>query len=71
METISIIGAGGWGTALAVMIAKNGHAVQLWTRRKELAETLDRERINHQYLPGISIPKVNRCHKPTFGGGQR
>ena len=57
MATISIIGAGGWGTALAVMIAKNGHTVQLWVRRKELAEALDRERVNHQYLPGIAIPK--------------
>jgi glycerol-3-phosphate dehydrogenase (NAD(P)+) len=57
MATISIIGAGGWGTALAVMIAKNGHSIRLWARRKELAEALDRERINHQYLPGIVIPK--------------
>jgi glycerol-3-phosphate dehydrogenase (NAD(P)+) len=56
METISIIGAGGWGTALAVMIARNGHPVQWWVRRKELAEALDRERINDQYLPGIEIP---------------
>ena len=57
MDTISIIGAGGWGTALAVVIAKNGHTVRLWVRRKELAEALDRERINHQYLPGIVIPQ--------------
>jgi glycerol-3-phosphate dehydrogenase (NAD(P)+) len=57
MATISIIGAGGWGTALAIMIAKNGHIIRLWVRRKELAEALDRERINHQYLPGITIPK--------------
>ncbi len=57
MDTISIVGGGGWGTALALMIAKNGHAVQLWVRRKELAETLDRERINHRYLPGVAIPK--------------
>jgi glycerol-3-phosphate dehydrogenase (NAD(P)+) len=57
MATISIIGAGGWGTALAIMIAKNGHIIRLWVRRKELAEALDRERINHQYLPGIPIPK--------------
>ena len=57
MDTISIIGAGGWGTALAAMIARNGHTVQLWVRRKELAEVLDRERINHRYLPGIAIPK--------------
>ncbi len=57
MATISIIGAGGWGTALAIMIAKNGHIIRLWVRRKELAEALDRERINHQYLPGVAIPK--------------
>jgi glycerol-3-phosphate dehydrogenase (NAD(P)+) len=57
MDTISIIGGGGWGTALAVMIARNGHTVRLWVRRKELAEALDRERINHQYLPGIALPK--------------
>jgi glycerol-3-phosphate dehydrogenase (NAD(P)+) len=57
MDTISIIGAGGWGTALAAMIARNGHAVRLWVRRKELAEVLDRERINHRYLPGVAIPK--------------
>jgi glycerol-3-phosphate dehydrogenase (NAD(P)+) len=57
MDTISIIGAGGWGTALAAIIARNGHTVQLWVRRKELAEVLDRERINHRYLPGIAIPK--------------
>src|SRR3984893_7657235 len=56
MDTISIIGGGGWGTALAIMIARNGHAVRLWVRRPELAETLHRERINHQYLPGIPIP---------------
>jgi len=57
MATISIIGAGGWGTALAIMIAKNGYTVHWWVRRKELAEALDRERVNHQYLPGIAIPK--------------
>lgn len=57
MDTISIVGGGGWGTALAVMIARNGHTVQLWVRRKEFAEALDRERVNHQYLPGIVIPE--------------
>jgi glycerol-3-phosphate dehydrogenase (NAD(P)+) len=57
MGTISIIGGGGWGTALAVMIAKNGHNVRWWVRRKALAEALDHERVNHQYLPGIAIPK--------------
>jgi glycerol-3-phosphate dehydrogenase (NAD(P)+) len=39
-----------------VMIARNGHIVQWWVRRKELAEALDRERFNPQYLPEIAIP---------------
>jgi glycerol-3-phosphate dehydrogenase (NAD(P)+) len=56
VDTISIIGAGGWGTALAVLIAKNGYRVRLWARRQELAEALGRERVNHQYLPGIVLP---------------
>ncbi len=54
---ISIIGAGGWGTALATLIARNGHAVNLWVHRPELSKSLDRERVNHVYLPGIQIPK--------------
>jgi len=57
VNTISIIGAGGWGTALATIIARNGHRVRLWARRAEMADSLDRERINHAYLPGIEIPK--------------
>jgi len=56
-DTISIIGGGGWGTALAVMIANKGNTVRLWVRRKELAEALDRERVNQRYLPGIALPK--------------
>ncbi len=57
MSTISIIGAGGWGTALATLIARNGHSVRLWARRAELADNLDRDRINPLYLPGIQIPR--------------
>jgi glycerol-3-phosphate dehydrogenase (NAD(P)+) len=54
-DTISIIGAGGWGTALATLIARNGNSVRLWARRRELADSLNRERINHLYLPGAQI----------------
>jgi glycerol-3-phosphate dehydrogenase len=57
VNTISIIGAGGWGTALATLIARNGHSVRLWARRAELADNLDRDRINPLYLPGIKIPR--------------
>jgi glycerol-3-phosphate dehydrogenase (NAD(P)+) len=57
VSKISIIGAGGWGTALATIIARNGHRARLWARRAEMADSLDRERINHVYLPGIQFPK--------------
>jgi glycerol-3-phosphate dehydrogenase (NAD(P)+) len=58
MARVSIIGAGGWGTALAVLVANNGYDVCLWSRHTEFARTLDRERKNHRYLPGILIPST-------------
>jgi glycerol-3-phosphate dehydrogenase (NAD(P)+) len=56
MDKVSIIGAGGWGTALAILVANNGYEVCLWSRNAEFADTLNRKRNNHKYLPGISIP---------------
>ena len=56
MGRVSIIGAGGWGTALAVLVANNGYDVCLWSRYGEFADTLNRERNNHRYLPGVFIP---------------
>jgi glycerol-3-phosphate dehydrogenase (NAD(P)+) len=56
MGRVSIVGAGGWGTALAVLIANNGYDVCLWSRHAEFADTLNRERNNHRYLPGVLIP---------------
>ena len=56
MGRVSIIGAGGWGTALAVLVANNGYDVCLWSRYGEFADTLNRERSNHRYLPGVFIP---------------
>jgi glycerol-3-phosphate dehydrogenase (NAD(P)+) len=43
------------GTALAALLAANGHAVRLWTRDAETAEQLARERENRRYLPGIPL----------------
>jgi glycerol-3-phosphate dehydrogenase (NAD(P)+) len=57
MDSVSIVGAGGWGTALAVLVAKNGYNVCLWCRNPEFARILDRDRNNHRYLPGVSIPR--------------
>jgi glycerol-3-phosphate dehydrogenase (NAD(P)+) len=57
MDSVSIVGAGGWGTALAILVAKNGYDVCLWCRNPEFARLLDRDRNNDRYLPGVSIPR--------------
>lgn len=55
---ISVLGAGGWGTTLAILLYKNGHNVTLWEYNKEYAATLDAYRENFYYLPKIKIPKL-------------
>lgn len=54
---ISVLGAGGWGTTLAILLHYNGHDVTLWECKKNYAKELDKKRINTDYLPGIKIPK--------------
>ncbi len=56
MRKVTIIGAGGWGTALANVLAKKGFDVHLWARRQELCDQLNTTRENVQYLPGVLIP---------------
>ncbi len=60
MSSITLFGAGSWGTALAVHLARAGRDVTLWARRAELVEELRRTRVNETYLPGIQIPKSVR-----------
>ncbi len=57
---IAVIGAGSWGSALAIVAARAGHTVTLWARTAELAASLDRERENKVYLPGIQLPETIR-----------
>lgn len=52
----AIVGAGGWGTALAVVLARGGRPVRLWMRQPEAAAALTAKRENTVYLPGIAIP---------------
>jgi glycerol-3-phosphate dehydrogenase (NAD(P)+) len=55
-QTIAVLGAGAWGTALAVMLSRSGHRVRLCVRRKaHLAEIRDAGE-NKSYLPGVAIP---------------
>ncbi|MFN2622978.1 MAG: NAD(P)H-dependent glycerol-3-phosphate dehydrogenase [Chthoniobacterales bacterium] len=57
IRTTAILGAGGWGTALAVLWAKRGNAVTLWGNNAERAGQLRETRENSEYLPGIQIPE--------------
>jgi glycerol-3-phosphate dehydrogenase (NAD(P)+) len=54
---IAVLGAGGWGTTLAILLNRNGHNVTLWEYNNEYANTLDEYRENFYYLPKIIIPK--------------
>lgn len=56
-KKIAVIGAGSWGTALAISLAESGHAVSLWTRRQEHAEAMKADGENKKYLPGIAFPE--------------
>lgn len=56
MRKIAILGAGSWGTALAVLCAKNGYRVSLWARRPELAREIHEAGENRRYLPGVAVP---------------
>lgn len=53
---LGVLGAGSFGTALAAHWGHHGHRVTLWSRRKELADQMARERRNLEYLPGEEIP---------------
>ncbi|HHH47659.1 MAG TPA: NAD(P)-dependent glycerol-3-phosphate dehydrogenase [Gammaproteobacteria bacterium] len=52
----AVLGAGSWGTALAMLLADNGHDVTLWAHHESAAEAMRRERANERYLPGIPFP---------------
>ncbi len=54
---IAVLGAGSWGTTLAVLLAKKGHEVRLWAHRPEFAATLSAERENRRYLKGVLFPE--------------
>lgn len=54
---IAVLGAGSWGTALAIHLARNGQTVHLWGRNEMQMETMIATRCNQHYLPGIKFPE--------------
>ncbi|WLD91838.1 NAD(P)H-dependent glycerol-3-phosphate dehydrogenase [Alkalihalobacillus sp. AL-G] len=57
MKRVAVIGAGSWGTALAMVLADNGHDVRLWARRPEQVDEINKEHTNKRYLPEIQLPQ--------------
>ncbi|MCB1773933.1 MAG: NAD(P)-dependent glycerol-3-phosphate dehydrogenase [Gammaproteobacteria bacterium] len=53
---IAVLGAGSWGTALAIQLARNGNRVALWGHDPAEIDALLRDRENRHYLPGIPLP---------------
>ncbi len=53
----AIVGAGSWGTALAIHSANCGHDVKLWVHSEDTFKTLTEKRTNEIYLPGFSLPE--------------
>lgn len=60
MNKIAVVGSGGWGTALAILLADKGYDVKLWSYFKEESEQLGKTREN-KFLPGIKLPENIEC----------
>jgi len=56
MKQIAVIGAGSWGTALAVIAARAGHTVRLWSRNELVTSSINEQRVNSRYLSATSVP---------------
>jgi glycerol-3-phosphate dehydrogenase (NAD(P)+) len=58
MDKIAVLGAGSWGTALAMVLADNGHTVTLWGKRTEQINEINEYHTNKRFLPEIGLPNT-------------
>ena len=58
MSRVSFLGAGSWGTALAIMLAKNGHSVVLWSAVNDEVKMLSEHREHRGRIPGVKLPET-------------
>ncbi len=56
-KPVAVLGAGSWGTAIAISLSRNGRPAILWGRDEAQIATLEAERCNQRYLPGIPLPE--------------
>ena len=61
-DNFSVYGAGSWGTALALQLARNGIDVKLWGHRPSQLQHYNQARENTDYLPGIAFPDTLHCN---------
>ncbi|MCM2356366.1 MAG: NAD(P)-binding domain-containing protein, partial [Arenimonas sp.] len=59
--SVAVLGSGSWGTALASLIARNGHPTTIWGRDAAQVEAIARTHENPRYLPGIALPETLRA----------
>ena len=55
--SFAVLGSGSWGTALASLIARNGHPTTIWGRDADQVGAIARTHENPRYLPGIALPE--------------
>lgn len=59
-DEVGVIGAGAWGTALALTAAQAGRSVTLWARESEVVDSIRQQSENARFLPGVSLPRSIR-----------
>ncbi|MBU5594238.1 NAD(P)H-dependent glycerol-3-phosphate dehydrogenase [Amphibacillus sp. MSJ-3] len=62
MEKIAVLGAGSWGTALAIVLSENGHDVRLWTHKEQQAKEINQTHRNQAYLKDVVLPKQLKAY---------
>lgn len=63
---ITVLGDGGWGTTLAILLARRGHTVVLWGAFSEYLGEIARKRENRKFLPGVPIPAAVRAEPDIY-----
>lgn len=56
-KRITVVGAGSWGTALSILLSRNGYDVDLWVYEQDLCQQIREKRENTLFLPGYSLPE--------------